>query len=189
MQRRRTILALTITAATTVAALVFVAAPASAGGGGCHGATEGTGTTVVLEGACFTPSIIHVDAGATVRFENHDPFEHNVYGTGWGIGELASGDSGRSTFADEGLYAFQCTFHPGMTGTVVVGDGDGVGNGAAVTVTGDAPAAPSAPVSTDASGSTLPAAATGLLLGLAVGAGAMAIATRRRRVAAVPASA
>ena len=187
MQRRRTILALTVTAATTVAALVLVAAPAAAGGGGCHGATEGTGTTVVIEGACFTPSVLHIDAGATVRFENHDPFEHNVYGTGWGVGELASGDAGRSTFADEGLYAFQCTFHPGMTGTIVVGDGDGVGNGAAVTVTDDAPAAPSAPVSTDTSGSTLPAAAAGLLLGLAIGAGAIAMATHRRRVAAVPA--
>lgn len=187
MPRRRAVAALAVTVAATAAALVLVAAPASAGGG-CHEATEGTGTTVVLEGACFTPSIVHVDAGATVRFENHDPIEHNVYGTGWGIGELPAGSSGRTSFAEDGLYAFQCTFHPGMSGTIVVGDGDGAGSGAAVTVTGDQPAAPTA-ATTQGSGSTVPAVAVGMLLGLAIGAGAMAMATHRRRVAALPASA
>lgn len=175
--------------AATAAFLLLPAVPASAGGG-CHEASEGTGDAVVIEHACFTPSILHVDAGTPVRFENRDLFEHNLYGTGWGAGELAAGDSWRVSFADDGLYAFQCTLHPGMTGTVVVGDGDGAGNGASVTVASaaDAPAPPAPPAASE-TGSSLPAAGAGLVVGLAVGAGAMVLASRRRRPAAVPATA
>ena len=93
MPRPRTCIAsLAIAVATVVLALP--AAPAGAGGG-CHEATEGDGDTVVLEDACFGPSVLHTEAGGTVRFVNQDPIEHNVYGTGWEIGELMPGESGR----------------------------------------------------------------------------------------------
>ncbi|HYJ60756.1 MAG TPA: plastocyanin/azurin family copper-binding protein [Actinomycetota bacterium] len=184
MPRPRTCIAsLAIAVATVVLALP--AAPAGAGGG-CHEATEGEGDTVVLDDACFGPSVLHTEAGGTVRFVNQDPVEHNVYGAGWEIGELMPGESGHRTFAEEGLYAFQCTFHPGMSGTIVVGDGDGPGNGATVAVAAAQPPAPAPTGASSSGGSSLPAAAAGLLVGLAVGVGAMA-ASRRRRVATVPA--
>jgi plastocyanin len=177
--------------AIVIAASAAAAVPAlpAVAGGGCHGAaTEGTGSTVVLEDACFTPSIIHVDAGATVRFENRDPFTHNVYGTGWGVDELAPGDAGSTTFADEGLYPFACTLHPGMTGTVVVGDGDGPGNGAAVAVSGDLPpAAPAAPAP-QGSSSPIPAGLVGLVLGVLGTLGAVSLLRSRGGLTGAPAA-
>jgi plastocyanin len=176
---------------TVVAALTAALVPAlpAVAGGGCHGAsTKGTGTLVILEEACFTPSIVHVDPGATVRFENRDPFEHNVYGTGWEVGDLGPGAAGSASFADEGLYPFACTLHPGMTGTIVVGDGEGPGSGTAVGVTGLPPAAPAAPAPEGSSSSPLPAGVVGLLLGILLTLGAMSLLRSRGRLADAPAA-
>jgi plastocyanin len=178
---------------TGLTLLLLVAAPAwpaQAGGGhGCEEQTEGTGTDVVIADICFQPNLLHVDAGAEVSFLNKDPFGHNVYGTGWAVGDLAAnGGTGSVSFADEGLFPFQCTLHPGMTGVIVVGDGDGAGNGAAIAIDVPEPQAPvdtdSANVSTtDDDGTWLAAGIVGLLMGIAVGVAAMtltAVSTRRR---------
>jgi plastocyanin len=104
-------------------ALLFVAVPAmpASAGGGCHGpATEGTGVAVELGKACMSPTVLHVSPGATVTWTNHDPMLHNVYGSGWALGELAPGQSGASTFDSPGTYPYACTLHLGMTGAVVV---------------------------------------------------------------------
>lgn len=129
---RRTMFAV---AATALLALAGPAVPASAGGG-CHsGATTGEGDTVEMRDACFTPSTIRIAPGDAVTFVNQDPMTHNVGGMGWGeLGELQQGDAFTATFADAGIYPYACSYHPGMTGAVVVGDGTGAGNGIAVTV-------------------------------------------------------
>ena len=153
-------------------------APAFAGGCG-QPATHGTGTTVAISKACFTPSLLSVDAGATVTFVNRDPFVHNVEGQLWGhFDDLEPGQRFRATFDGEGIYPFACTLHPGMTGAIVVGDGVGSGNGRSVAVSSDQPAlsAPSVPAPIAAGavepedGSALPAIIVALLVGLAIGA-------------------
>ncbi len=171
---------------------IVPATPANAGGGGCYEQTQGSGDAIVIEHACFTPSILHVEPGALVSFENRDDFDHNVYGTGWGIGELGSGRDARTTFHEEGLYPFQCSLHPGMTGVVVVGDGEGPGNGAAVAMQASGltpPAEPAAGPASDVRQGSSPAGVLGLLIGLALGAAAVAIAPRRRRAPAMETSA
>lgn len=129
---RRGVIAL---AATLLAVLILPAVPAAAGGG-CHdGATQGTGDTIEIVDACFTPSILTVDPGETVTFVNTDPFVHNVGGTLWGhFDDLNTGDTFTATFDQPGVYPFACSYHPGMTGAIVVGEGVGVGNGETVTV-------------------------------------------------------
>jgi plastocyanin len=182
--RRGSIIA-AIVAATVLP--TFAALPAAAGGG-CHEQSEGSGDAVVIEDACFTPSILHVEAGDTVGFENNDPFEHNLYGTGWGSGTLAPDRGVRMTFDGDGLFPFQCTIHPGMTGVIVVGDGDGPGNGATVAMGPAAPAEPPAAAKAPpSSGSALPAGAIGLLLGIAIALGASALLRSRARSAGAPA--
>jgi plastocyanin len=122
-------------AATLLGVLILPAVPVAAGGG-CHsGATQGTGDTIELRDACFTPSILTVDPGETVTFVNADPFVHNVGGTLWGhFDDLDPGDAFTATFGRAGIYPFACNYHPGMTGAIVVGDGIGVGNGETVTI-------------------------------------------------------
>jgi plastocyanin len=111
------------------------AVPALAGGG-CHsGVTSGEGDTVELKDACFTPSILRVDPGAGVTFVNLDDLTHNVGGNLWGnFEDMHLGDAFTATFDEPGVYPFACSYHPGMTGAIVVGDGTGAGNGEEVTV-------------------------------------------------------
>ena len=123
---------------TIVAALVLpigflLLAPAIASaGGGCHAGvtTAFDGSTVAMADACFTPTILHVDRGETVRFVNKDAMAHNVTANLWGhFEDLYEGDDFRVTFEDPGVYPFACTLHPGMSGAIVVADGTGAGNG------------------------------------------------------------
>ena len=166
-----------------VIAVVAALVPAGAAraGGGCHGeATQGTGDTVEMIDACFTPSTLRVDPGTTVTFVNRDGFEHNVSGNGWGRYEsMGPGERVSSRFDEEGIYAYACSIHPGMTGSVVVGDGDGNGNGAVVVASDDRPGkAAIASTSTASEGGGWMGAAVGLAIGVVLG---LAIASLRRR--------
>jgi plastocyanin len=181
MPRPRLFLLLAFATIATV-----VPASSASAGGGCHsGATQGTGDTVEMQDACFTPSTLQAEPGATITFINTDPFDHNVSGNGWGeYGTVAPGDRLRVTFDAEGIYAYACTLHPGMTGSVVVGDGDGPGNGAVVVGAGQDPGAPAAtqPRATESTGDgwLLPSAIA-LVLGVGLGFG-LARLRRRDRV-------
>ncbi len=121
-------------AATFLVALLLPASAALAGGGGCHtGATQGEGDTVEIKDACFTPSILRIDPGGSVTFVNLDEITHNVGGTLWGnFEDMRRNDAFTATFDEAGVYPYACSYHPGMTGAVVVGSGIGAGNGEAV---------------------------------------------------------
>jgi plastocyanin len=122
-------------AATLLVVLLVPAAPAIAGGG-CHsGPTQGEGDTVAMKDACFTPSNLTIDPGETVTFVNLDETTHNVGGGGWGYLEgMTHRDTFTATFDEAGTYPYACSYHPGMTGAIIVGDGSGVGNGEAITL-------------------------------------------------------
>jgi plastocyanin len=151
--------------------------PAATAGGGCHsGASEGRGTTIDLIDACFTPTTLFAEPGDTITFVNRDPFVHNVTGNTWGhFEDLNEGDRFTTSFVDEGVYPFACTYHPGMSGAIVIGDGDAGGATTTEPVTQPLAASP-VPVRSDAG--WLTAGAVGLAIGAAAGAG---IATLRRR--------
>jgi len=180
--------AMRVATAITIAVLPLVGAagPARAGGG-CHGgATQGTGTTIRIVDACFTPTILHVNPGQTVTWINEDTFPHNITANGWGhFDDLQPKDPFAATFARDGLYPFACTLHPGMSGVIVVGSGEGPGSGSAVEVTPFDVAIPPSDVANDppaGSGGRMTAAAVGLALGLAGGLGVAEV--RRRKAAA-----
>lgn len=126
---------------TIVAVVAIVGMPAASAGGGCHaGVTQNDAggqdtATVRLIDACFTATVTTVDQGARVTFVNMDEFAHNVGGNEWGHYEdLNGGDAFTVSFDEAGLYPFACTYHPGMTGAIVVGDGNGVAGGGASAV-------------------------------------------------------
>jgi plastocyanin len=125
--------------------LLFVAPalPASAGGG-CHGGvTDGSGVRIDIVNACFTPTVLRVDPGQTVTWTNTDPIVHNITANDWGhYDDLQPGQTFSASFHAPGIYPFACTYHPGMSGAIVVGDGAGAGSGAAVGAGTEFPAAP-----------------------------------------------
>ncbi len=107
---------------------VLPAAPAHAGGGGCHEAqkTEMKGSRVVIDGLCFKPTVVHIVTGGIVTWVNKDPMVHAVTGAAQSFGDytgLSPGQEVTHTFKEAGTYPYFCYLHPGMTGTVVVGEG------------------------------------------------------------------
>jgi plastocyanin len=117
---------------TLVAGTILSASPASAsGGGGCgRPVSDGPSTTVTIRVFCFTPTVARVQPGQAVTFVNRDGFAHTVLGANgvWGSFDLLRGGQEVTyRFARTGIYSYVCTIHPGMVGTVVVGNGRGPG--------------------------------------------------------------
>jgi len=72
--------------------------------------------------AGYAPNPITVAAGTTVTWTNNDTTGHTVTGDGGSFdsGAIAAGGSFQFTFQNRGTFAYHCTFHPGMVGSVVV---------------------------------------------------------------------
>jgi len=114
--------------------LVSVAAaiPAAGCGGGGDGATasapsgggsSGTPSSISIRDFKFSPATISVRSGARVRVTNSDSAPHTVTaddGHSFDSGTVRPGASGAVKAPGAGTYAYHCTIHPFMTGTLVV---------------------------------------------------------------------
>jgi plastocyanin len=176
-----------LSVSATVGLLLVLTLPAfsAAGGGGCHtGATQGKGADVEIAEACFTPTVLHVDPGQSVTWTNMDSFAHNITANSWGhFDDMLKGDSFTATFGDAGVYPYACTYHPGMSGAVVVGDGLGAGSGETVavgaTVQTPAPPAEAAVASVGGGAGSVGAWIGGVALGIAAAMGLVLVLRRR----------
>jgi plastocyanin len=113
---------------------------------------------------CFAPTVLRTEPGQTVTFANLDQVGHTVLGANgsWGSFDLLHARTGTVSyrFVRPGVYAYVCTYHPGMVGTIVVGNASGPGE-AGVTTTREGPVTVvlgTAPSSDDSTG-TEPVAA------------------------------
>jgi plastocyanin len=104
--------------------VVVLGADRAGAGGGCHDpdTTERATVEIAYSGMCVHPGTTLARPGDTITFRNEDKLTHNLYGAGWGVGDLLPGAEASHTFTDPGTYAFTCTLHPGMVGTVVVAE-------------------------------------------------------------------
>jgi hypothetical protein len=76
---------------------------------------------VTIEDFVYRPATVTVDVGDTVTWTNRDDAPHTATDEGrFDTGELARGESGSHTFRRAGRFAYLCTLHPQMEGTVVV---------------------------------------------------------------------
>jgi plastocyanin len=82
----------------------------------------------------FDPASVQVSTGTTVTWTNRGQAPHTVTGSGGSFdsGMIAAGGTYARTFDSPGTFAFACTFHPDMTGTVVVSAASGEAPGSAV---------------------------------------------------------
>ncbi|MFC7395557.1 multicopper oxidase domain-containing protein [Scopulibacillus cellulosilyticus] len=79
---------------------------------------------VAMANSAFSPETIHVAKGTTVTWKNDDPMPHTVTSkTGlFDSKDMESGKTFSYKFNKPGTYHYDCIYHPGMTGTVVVSD-------------------------------------------------------------------
>ncbi len=83
---------------------------------------NGEGATVESDGMAFSPATVEISAGETVTW-NGSSLPHTVTSTDGPMDfdeSLSTGDSVSITFDEPGTYEYECTFHQGMTGTIVV---------------------------------------------------------------------
>jgi hypothetical protein len=66
----------------------------------------------------FVPRVVVVPVGSTVRFVNHDPFDHNVFSASeanpFDLGQYGRGEAKGWTFTGPGLTRLFCNVHPRM---------------------------------------------------------------------------
>jgi plastocyanin len=106
-----------------LAALSLAAACGSSHGSTAPDTTPTVTTSVSISNLAFGPSAIRVSPGVVVTWTNNDNINHNVTFSDATIGAVASFSTGSKTLTmptTPGTYAYHCTIHAGMTGTVQV---------------------------------------------------------------------
>jgi plastocyanin len=93
----------------------------SSGGGSTGGSTAAGATAVTIANFAFSPASVTIKVGDSVTWTNNDSATHAVVGDG-GIssGDLTQGKTYTKKFDTAGSFAYRCSIHPSMTGTVVV---------------------------------------------------------------------
>ena len=82
--------------------------------------SKAAGTTIDMVDLKFEPAALTVERGQTVTFVNRGKVTHNAKGKDFFSRVVEPGDSYSHTFDRAGTFAYVCTFHPGMDGTVTV---------------------------------------------------------------------
>jgi plastocyanin len=102
--------------ATPLAALIAAAVI----GFGC--APRPATREVVIQAFAFSPATDTVQAGDTVRWSNRDVVPHTATSRtgGFDSGTLDAGQDWRYVARAPGTFAYECTLHPTMRGTLVV---------------------------------------------------------------------
>jgi plastocyanin len=115
-----------ILGASILTAMTVLAACANhnddSGGGGASRAQPVATDVVSIEDFTFEPQVIEIDAGTDVSWENEDDFAHTVTARddSFKSANIGGGDEFTQSFDDPGEYAYFCSIHNSMTGTVIV---------------------------------------------------------------------
>ena len=79
---------------------------------------------IAITDKVYAPHVVVVPIGSTVRFPNHDPFNHNVFSVSepntFDLGLYGRGESKSQTFTHPGLVRVYCNVHPRMVAYVQV---------------------------------------------------------------------
>jgi plastocyanin len=99
--------------ATTPSAITTIAAPAPVANAGGVGIADFK----------FGPAEVRVPVGGSVKWTNNDSQQHTATSSAgaFDAGAIQPGASATVEFATAGSFTYICSFHPFMTGTVVVG--------------------------------------------------------------------
>jgi plastocyanin len=120
----------------SVGALAALAVPIAGCGGSSSSASEKPNTTpkpsssaqtgkasaITIDNFKFAPGTLAVSKGTHVTVTNRDSTTHTATANsgGFDTGNIAPGASATLTLSKPGTYAYDCTIHPFMHGTIVV---------------------------------------------------------------------
>lgn len=82
-----------------------------------------TTKAIAIDNLAFASPSVTVKKGTKVTWTNNDSVAHTVTsttGSELSSGTVAAGKTFSHTFDTAGTFAYTCTFHPSMTGTVIV---------------------------------------------------------------------
>jgi len=93
-----------------------------AGSAGLWGQRKREVVEITIKDRKFTPAKVTIQPGDAVRWINRDNFDHTVDAKdgSFSSGTIKSGKSYEHTFPKAGDFAYECSLHPRMKGTVVV---------------------------------------------------------------------
>ena len=100
-----------------VAALLAAAAPSPSPAPSLSPAPK---FVVHMHDFAFVPVSVTIHAGDAVTFINDDPVTHDVTADSFQSGPLEAGKHWTHAFAAAGTYAYICSYHASMKGTIVV---------------------------------------------------------------------
>jgi plastocyanin len=79
---------------------------------------------IAITDKAYAPHVVVIPVGSTVRFPNHDPFNHNVFSVSepntFDLGLYGRGEAKSYTFQHPGLVRVYCNVHPRMVAYVQV---------------------------------------------------------------------
>lgn len=84
---------------------------------------QGKPHAIAIQNFAFVPKTVTVPAGTRVVWTNRDEEPHTVTSAGnqfTSSKALDSGDVYAATFTKPGTYAYYCSIHPMMVGTIIV---------------------------------------------------------------------
>jgi plastocyanin len=84
------------------------------------GASPAAPASVEIHDYAFAPKTLSVPVGTTVTWKNHDGDAHTVTGAGLKSKSFGMDATYSYTFTKAGTFAYVCSLHPQMKGTVVV---------------------------------------------------------------------
>jgi plastocyanin len=99
------------------------AAPEGSAPEGEQASVQGATVEVVMKDTAFDPDPVTAAVGDAIEWVNEDDFDHNVVATSGAEFESENfGKGGTFVWTAEkpGEIAYECTLHPGMTGTITV---------------------------------------------------------------------
>jgi plastocyanin len=85
-------------------------------------AADAMTANVKIDNFTFNPPVLTIKAGTTVTFTNNDDIPHTVVAKDKAFRSktLDTDDTYTFTFTTPGSFAYFCSLHPHMTGTIVV---------------------------------------------------------------------
>ena len=99
-------------------------APAQEAGGEAAPPSPPAGTphSVTIEGFIYIPGTITIKKGDSVAWTNKDATPHTATADddSFDTERIEEGHEVQATFSEAGTFAYHCSYHPGMHGTVVV---------------------------------------------------------------------
>jgi plastocyanin len=114
---------LVLIVAVVITALVLVAGCGGGGTTSTSGRTAPSGAAqITMKNIAFTPADVTVKVGQTVTWTNEDSAQHDVVANDGTFKSdlLSKGQSFSFTFTKAGSFAFYCSIHPQMKGTITV---------------------------------------------------------------------